>query len=138
MGSLSSLQHNIRPAVANLLGRLLIDMFGDDGTHTTAPAGVVLTMAGTTVYHTGDTALTMEMKLLESRVDVMLVPIGDNYTMGVEDAARAVEFVRPQIVIPMHYNTWDVIKADPDAFKRKVGNQSDVVILAPGQSIQRT
>jgi L-ascorbate metabolism protein UlaG (beta-lactamase superfamily) len=111
---------------------------GDDGSHTTAPAGVVLTMAGTTVYHTGDTALTMEMKLLESRVDVMLVPIGDNYTMGIEDAARAVEFVRPQIVIPMHYNTFDVIKADPEAFKRKVGNQSDVVILAPGQSIQRT
>ena len=80
----------------------------------------------------------MEMKLLESRVDVMLVPIGDNYTMGIEDAARAVEFVRPQIVIPMHYNTFDVIKADPEAFKRKVGNQSDVVILAPGQSIQRT
>jgi L-ascorbate metabolism protein UlaG (beta-lactamase superfamily) len=107
---------------------------GDDGSHTTNPCGVVLTLGGTTVYHTGDTGLTMEMQLLTSRVDVMLVPIGDNYTMGVEDAARAVEFVRPRVAIPMHYNTWDVIAADPDAFRQLVGPVADVVILAPGES----
>src|SRR5213080_3511434 len=50
---------------------------------------------------------------------VMLVPIGDNYTMGIEDAVRAVEFVRPRTVIPMHYNTFDVIRADPGQFKRQ-------------------
>src|SRR5438093_6189102 len=77
-------------------------------------SGVVVMMGGRTVYHCGDTGLTMEMQLLAGRVDAMLVPIGDNYTMGVEDAVRAVEFVQPRAVIPMHYNTWDVIKADPE------------------------
>ena len=109
---------------------------GDDGTHTTNPCGLVLSLGGKTVYHTGDTALTVEMQLLEGRVDVMLVPIGDNYTMGVEDAVRAVDFVKPHIAIPMHYNTWDLIRADPEDFKRRVGTRADVAILAPGQSIK--
>jgi L-ascorbate metabolism protein UlaG (beta-lactamase superfamily) len=104
------------------------------GTHTTAPCGVVVTMAGRTVYHTGDTGLTLEMQLLAGGVDALLVPIGDNYTMGIEDAARAVEFVKPRVVIPMHYNTWDLIAADPEAFRRRVAGRADVVVLAPGQS----
>ena len=106
------------------------------GRYTTHPAGVVVTMGGKTVYHTGDTGLTMEMQLLAGppRIDLMLVPIGDNYTMGVEDAARAVEFVKPKSVIPMHYNTWDLIKADPLEFKRLVGNRAAVTILSPGES----
>jgi L-ascorbate metabolism protein UlaG (beta-lactamase superfamily) len=104
------------------------------GKYTTNPCGIVLTLGGTSVYHTGDTGLTLEMQLLQGRVDLMLVPIGDNYTMGVEDAVRAVEFVKPKIVIPMHYNTWDVIRADPRAFQRDVGSRAEVVILAPGES----
>jgi len=106
------------------------------GKYTTNPCGVVVTIHGKTVYHTGDTGLTLEMQLLEGRVDLMLVPIGDSYTMGVEDAVRAVAFVKPKIVIPMHYNTWDVIRADPRAFQRDVGTQAQVVILAPGESYQ--
>ena len=104
------------------------------GKYTTNPCGVVLGLGGKTVYHTGDTGLTLEMQLLEGRVDLMLVPIGDNYTMGVEDAVRAVGFVKPKIVIPMHYNTWDVIRADPRAFQRDVGSRAEVRILAPGES----
>jgi L-ascorbate metabolism protein UlaG (beta-lactamase superfamily) len=104
------------------------------GKYTTNPCGVVLGLGGKTVYHTGDTGLTIEMQLLQGRVDLMLVPIGDNYTMGVEDAVRAVDFVKPKIVIPMHYNTWDVIRADPRAFQRDVGTRAEVVILAPGES----
>src|SRR2546426_590284 len=104
------------------------------GQFTTNPCGVVVTMGGRTVYHCGDTGLTMEMQLLAGRVDGMLVPIGDNYTMGVEDAVRAVEFVQPRAVIPMHYNTWDVIKADPEQFKRQVGGRARVVVLAPGEA----
>jgi len=104
------------------------------GKYTTNPCGVVVTIGGKSVYHAGDTGLTVEMQLLEGRVDLMLVPIGDNYTMGVEDAVRAVDFVKPKIVIPMHYNTWDVIRADPRAFQRDVGNRAEVVILAPGES----
>lgn len=108
------------------------------GQYTTSPCGVVLTLAGQTVYHTGDTALTLEMQLLAGRVDVLLVPIGDNYTMGIDDAVRAVEFVQPTVVVPMHYDTWEIINADPEEFRRKVGDRADVVILAPGQSLQRT
>lgn len=104
------------------------------GSYTTNPCGVVVTIGGKTVYHTGDTGLTLEMQLLAGTVDLMLVPIGDNYTMGVEDAARAVEFVKPKSVIPMHYNTWDLIRADPQAFRRLVGSAADVTILSPGES----
>ena len=106
------------------------------GQYTTNPCGVVVTIGGKTVYHTGDTALTLEMQLLAGppQVDLMLVPIGDNYTMGVEDAVRAVEFVKPRVVIPMHYNTWDVIRADPEEFRRLVGSRAVVVILSPGES----
>lgn len=75
-----------------------------------------------------------DIPLLAGRVDAMLVPIGDNYTMGIEDAVRAVEFVQPRAVIPMHYNTWDVIKADPEQFKRQVGGRARVVVLAPGDA----
>jgi len=108
---------------------------GDDaGRYTTTPCGLVVTLGGRTVYHCGDTGLTLEMQLLAGRVDVMLVPIGDNYTMGIEDAARAVELVQPRVAIPMHYNTFDVIKADPEVFRRQVGGRAQVVVLGPGQS----
>jgi len=108
---------------------------GDEtGKFTTFPCGYVVTMGGKSLYHTGDTALTLEMQLLEGRVDVMLLPIGDNFTMGIEDAVRAVSFVKPKIAIPMHWNTFPVIEADPQAFKRAVGTQAQVVVLQPGQS----
>jgi len=93
-----------------------------------------VTIGGKSVYHTGDTGLTLEMQLLAGRIDLMLVPIGDNFTMGIEDAVRAVEFVKPKSVIPMHYNTWDLIKADPQEFRRRVGNAAAVTILKPGES----
>ena len=104
------------------------------GQFTTNPCGVVVTLGGKSAYHCGDTGLTLEMQLLQGRVDVMLIPIGDNYTMGIEDAVRAVELVKPATAIPMHYNTWDVIQADPEQFKRQVGDRARVVVLAPGQS----
>jgi L-ascorbate metabolism protein UlaG (beta-lactamase superfamily) len=107
---------------------------GDDtGRYTTFPCGYVVTLDGKRVYHTGDTALTLEMQLLRDRVDVMLVPIGDNFTMGIEDAARAVEFVRPKFAVPMHYDTFDIITADPEAFRRAVGTTAKVIVLKPGQ-----
>jgi L-ascorbate metabolism protein UlaG (beta-lactamase superfamily) len=108
---------------------------GDEtGKFTTFPCGYVVTMGGRSVYHTGDTALTLEMQLLEGRVDVMLVPIGDNFTMGIEDAVRAVSFVKPKVAIPMHWNTFPVIQANPQAFAQAVGKAARVVVLQPGQS----
>jgi L-ascorbate metabolism protein UlaG (beta-lactamase superfamily) len=107
---------------------------GDEsGQYTTIPCGYVITAGGTSVYHAGDTALTLEMQLLEGRVDIMMVPIGDNFTMGVEDAVRAVEFVKPRIVIPMHFGTFDIIDVDPAEFARGVGDRAQVVILQPGE-----
>ena len=108
---------------------------GDDtGRYTTFPCGYLVTVGGKSVYHTGDTALTLEMQLLEGRVDVMLLPIGDNYTMGIEDAVRAVSFVKPKVAIPMHWDTFPVIEADPEAFKQAVGSLARVAVLQPGQS----
>lgn len=107
----------------------------DEGKYTTMPGGWWLDLAGgQRVYHAGDTALLMEMKLLEGQVDVALLPIGDNFTMGPRDAVRAVEFIKPRVVIPMHYNTFELIAQDPAAFAREVGDRAEVRVLEPGQS----
>lgn len=108
---------------------------GDEGGHfSTVPGGFWLDMDGKRLYHSGDTALLMEMQLLRGKVDVALLPIGDNFTMGPEDAATAVGFIAPKVVIPMHYNTWELIAQDPMEFKRMVGNKAQVVVLRPGGS----
>ncbi len=93
-----------------------------DGRYMGEPAGVVIKIGGKTVYHTGDTGLFLDMKLIGEldKVDIFLVPIGDNFTMGIDDAVKAVEFVNPVLTIPMHYNTFPVIPADPIEFKKKV------------------
>ncbi len=93
-----------------------------DGQYMGEPAGVIITMGGKTIYHTGDTGLFYDMKLIGemNSIDAMFAPIGDNFTMGIDDCVRAVEFVNPELVIPMHYNTFPVIQADPYEFKSKV------------------
>ena len=109
---------------------------GDDGTHTTDCSGFLISLnGGQRLYHAGDTALIMDMQLLRGLVDVACLPIGDNFTMGPEDAVRAVEFIRPRTVVPMHYNTFPVIQQDPEAFRAKVGDLAQVKVLKPGQSI---
>jgi L-ascorbate metabolism protein UlaG (beta-lactamase superfamily) len=89
-------------------------------------------MDGTRFYHAGDTALTRDLELLRGQVDVALLPIGDNFTMGPRDAVRAVEFIQPDVVIPIHYDTWDLIAQDPEEFRTMVGNRARVEILEPG------
>jgi L-ascorbate metabolism protein UlaG (beta-lactamase superfamily) len=93
-----------------------------DGRYMGEPAGIILEIGGKTVYHTGDTGLFLDMKLIGelNKIDVMMLPIGDNFTMGIDDAVKAVEFVNPELCIPMHYNTFPVIVADPKEFSRKV------------------
>ncbi|MBV9775048.1 MAG: metal-dependent hydrolase [Gemmatimonadetes bacterium] len=109
----------------------------DEGAFTTDPAGFLITLnGGTRLYHAGDTALIMDMQLLKGQVDVAILPIGDNYTMGPEDAARAVEFIEPKVVIPMHYNTFPLIQQDPAAFRDRVGGRAEVRVMEPGQSIE--
>lgn len=95
---------------------------GPDGRYLGNPAGVVLKIGGKTIYHTGDTGLFLDMKLIGEldKIDIMMVCIGDNFTMGIDDAVKAVEFVNPDLTIPMHYNTFGIIAADPYEFKQKV------------------
>lgn len=104
-----------------------------DGTHTTDCSGFLISLnSGQRIYHAGDTALIMDMQLLRGQVDVALLPIGDNFTMGPEDAARAVEMIQPEVVVPMHYNTFPVIEQNPEGFRQLVGDQARVEILQPG------
>lgn len=99
--------------------------------------GFLFEMGGKRVYHAGDTALTSDMALLaEERVDAALLPIGDVYTMGPEDAVRAVKLIRPGIVVPMHYGTFPAIVQDPAAFAAAVKNAGfRARLLAPGESL---
>jgi L-ascorbate metabolism protein UlaG (beta-lactamase superfamily) len=104
------------------------------GPYSTFPAGLLLTLDGTGVYHAGDTALLTDMQLLRGQVDVALLPIGDNFTMGPEDAARAVEMIEPEVVIPIHYDSFEVIQQDPEHFRALVGADAEVVVLEPGET----
>lgn len=100
------------------------------------PTGVVLEMDGKTIYHAGDTGLTYDLKLIGDffQPDLSFIPIGDRYTMGIPSAAKAVEFVKTKKVIPVHYNTFPLVEADPEEFKRSVGKMAEVIILNPGES----
>ncbi|MEI6351861.1 MAG: metal-dependent hydrolase [Verrucomicrobiota bacterium] len=103
------------------------------------PAGIVISADGKTIYHAGDTGLFLDMKLIGEldRIDVALLPIGDNFTMGPEDAARAAEFVNAPLSIPMHFNTFDLIKVDPQRFVSKVkAGGREARVLAIGESIE--
>jgi L-ascorbate metabolism protein UlaG (beta-lactamase superfamily) len=105
----------------------------DEGAFTTVPGGFWMDLKGKRLYHAGDTALLMDMQLLRGKVDLALLPIGDNFTMGPEDAVRAVDFIRPKTVIPIHYNTFDLIAQDAEAFRASVGNLAKVEIVGPGE-----
>ncbi len=109
---------------------------GEDGGN---PAGFLLTTNdGKKIYMAGDTGLFGDMALIgEEGLDLALLPIGDNYTMGPDDALRAVKLLLPKVVIPIHYNTWELIAQDPYAWLQRVENETDtrVRVLKPGESI---
>lgn len=103
------------------------------------PAGYVIEDRAR-VYHAGDTALFSDMRLIGDlyRPEVMLVPIGDRFTMGPREAALAVSWVRPEIAIPMHYDTFEAVEQDPDEFAELVEGLCDteVVVLEPGETLE--
>ena len=84
-------------------------------------AGILISADGKIIYHTGDTGIFYDMKLIGEmhKIDYMFLPIGGNFTMGIDDAVKAVEFVKPGVAVPIHYNTFTVIKADPFEFQKK-------------------
>lgn len=111
---------------------------GDHIIYAGGAAGVVLTMGGKNLYHAGDTALFSDLKLICEfhDIDAAALPIGDNFTMGPEEAVLAAEWVRPKVVIPIHYNTFPVIRQDPFAFQTAVEAKGIACRpLAPGQSL---
>lgn len=110
-----------------------------DGTYGGNPAGFLLTTQHSDhLYFAGDTGLFGDMKLIgEEGLDVAILPIGDNYTMGPADALRAVKLLQPQLVIPIHYNTFDLIQQDVAAWAERVEQDTSahVKIMKPGEEI---
>jgi L-ascorbate metabolism protein UlaG (beta-lactamase superfamily) len=114
--------------------------YGDHGGHA---AGFVVHMGGKRIYHAGDTCLFSDLKLLngvieEPGIDLALLPVGDNYTMGPEEAAIATEWIGPKVVIPMHFGTFPVLTGDVTTFAGRVTNagKTRVVVLKPGDTYE--
>jgi L-ascorbate metabolism protein UlaG (beta-lactamase superfamily) len=109
-----------------------------DGSYGGNPAGFLLTTPdGKKIYIAGDTGLFGDMRLIgEEGVDLAVLPIGDNYTMGPDDALRAVKLIQPGHVIPIHYSTWDLIAQNPISWAQRVQaeTKTEVHVLKPGES----
>jgi L-ascorbate metabolism protein UlaG (beta-lactamase superfamily) len=101
------------------------------------PAGVLITLEGKTIYHAGDTGLFSDMKLIGDRhpIDLAFLPIGDNYTMGPDDAAYAAELLGAKKVVPIHFNTFPPIRQDPHKFISLLGDGVGQVLEA-GESME--
>ncbi len=110
-----------------------------DGTYGGNPAGFLLTtLSGSKIYIAGDTGLFGDMRLIgEEGIDLAVLPIGDNFTMGPDDALRAVKLIQPKHVIPIHYNTWSLIAQDAEAWGERVQSETSatVHVLKPGESL---
>ncbi len=109
-----------------------------DGTYGGNPAGFLLTTNdGKKIYMAGDTGLFGDMKLIgEEGLDLAVIPIGDNFTMGPDDALRAVKLLQPKHVIPIHFNTFGLINQDGALWSKKVeaATSTQVHVLKPGES----
>ena len=110
-----------------------------DGSYGGDPAGFLLTTPDNKkIYIAGDTGLFGDMNLIgDEGLDLAIIPIGDNYTMGPDDALIAVKLLHPKRVVPVHYNTWELIEQDPQAWKERVEAETEtkVVVLKPGESL---
>lgn len=115
----------------------LVPAFHSAGLGGTA-AGIIIAMDGKTVYHAGDTGLTLEMQLIGEMYhpDIAFLPIDGRYNMTPRLAAKAVELLHVPRVVPIHYDTFPPINSSPIEFKKLVGPLSEVTILQPGGSIE--
>ncbi len=111
-----------------------------DGSYGGEPNGILITTKeGKKLYLAGDTSLFSDMRLIgEKRIDLAVLPIGGNYTMGPDEALQAVKFIHPNAVLPIHYNTFPVIQADVVDWARRVHNEtpSKVIVVDPGGSFE--
>ncbi|HWG84680.1 MAG TPA: metal-dependent hydrolase [Deinococcales bacterium] len=108
-----------------------------DGTYGGMPMGVILEVDGKRIYHAGDTALFSDMSLIGAAgLDLALLPIGDNFTMGPADALRALELLTPKAIVPIHYDTFPLIAQDGPAFVARAAEKGFTGrALRPGESL---
>ena len=110
-----------------------------DGAYAGCACGYILEIEGTTVYYAGDTSLSQEMKMIGEifKPDVAMLPIGGHYTMGIDHAAIAAEWVGAQVVIPMHFNTFPAIETDVSVFEEQITNAGKTpLVLDIGETIE--
>ena len=108
-----------------------------DGTYGGDPAGFVLTIDGKRIYLAGDTALFSDMRLHAHGVDIAVLPIGDLFTMGVDDSVQATNLIEPKVVLPTHYNTWPPIEQNAQAWAKKIETQTCLLYTSPSPRDQR-
>lgn len=109
-----------------------------DGSYGGAPCGFLFYIEGRKIYHACDTGLFYDMKLIgEEGIDLAILPIGDNFTMGPADALRAVKLIAPKRVVPIHYDTFEVIRQDPELWAAQVARETSarVTVMRPGERI---
>jgi L-ascorbate metabolism protein UlaG (beta-lactamase superfamily) len=102
------------------------------------PAGIQITLNEKTIYHAGDTGLFYDMKLIgmQTKIDLALLPIGDNFTMGPQDALVAAKWINAPKVVPMHYNTWPIIAQDGDTFVKELQEEGiDGIVMEVEDSL---
>jgi L-ascorbate metabolism protein UlaG (beta-lactamase superfamily) len=102
-------------------------------------AGILLKTEGRTLYHAGDTALFSDMRLIaeDGPIDLACLPIGEHFVMGPKDAAKAVGFLQPKQVVPMHYGTFPPLVGNPQEFAKLAGGQgAKISILEPGEALE--
>jgi L-ascorbate metabolism protein UlaG (beta-lactamase superfamily) len=109
-----------------------------DGVYAGCPVGFLLEINGVKIYHAGDTGLHYDMKLLGEiyKPDIAILPVGSIYTMDIEEAAIAAEWVGAKKLIPMHYNSFEPIKADIEKLRSKLPKNIELIALNPGESIK--
>ncbi|UOQ46157.1 metal-dependent hydrolase [Halobacillus salinarum] len=111
----------------------------EDGTiiYTGMPTGILLTIDGKTIYHAGDTGLFSDMKMIGelNDIDLAFLPIGDNFTMGPDDALIAAKWLDAKQVVPIHYNTFELINQDGKGFANQVSPGKGLA-LEPGESVE--
>jgi len=109
-----------------------------DGSYGGNPAGFLLTIDGKRIYFACDTAIYSDMKLYAHRVDVAVLPIGDQFTMGIEDSVAATKMIEPQTVLPAHYNTWPPIAQDAETWAERIRKETDAkpIVLEVGGTFE--
>lgn len=145
-------KQNVKSTVGMNLGGRLTLSFGTvkmtvawhssqlpDGSYGGSAAGFLLSVPDGSIYFACDTALFSDMQLIGSAgVDLAILPIGDLFTMGPDDALEAVKLIKPKRVVPDHYNTWPPVNQDPDTWAQRVRRETtaEPVLMQPGDTIQ--